>query len=666
MIQLRKFIPFLAALFIFSNSGFSQIKDNVLIKSGSFSVGCNYWPSYSGTNMWKDWRPDIIEKDLKQLSESGIRVLRVFPLWPDFQPIYNYRSSAGRLKYVGDKDGVPVPLKGEGSSGMSEIQLQRFEEFAQLAQKYDLKLIVGLITGWMSGRLHVPPALDGVDIMADAKSLYWQQKFVTTFVNRLKDEPAIIAWDFGNECNVMDFEVDKYQAYAWMSVLAGAIRTADDTRPIVSGMHGLRSDGKNGWDIIDQAGLTDLLTTHPYYLHTAYAGLDGFNTIRTIIHGAAQCRWYSDIGGKPCLVEETGINGPMIGGEKEVADFARTAFFSNWANNCMGLFWWNGYDQFSLTQPPYTYAAKEQELGLFREDRSPKPVVKEFKSFSNFIDKLPFKTLPARKTEAVCLLSDGQDHWAVAFSSFILAKQAGFDFDYQVVGDELKDAPLYLLPSVDGTPMFKDKWYKLLDKVKQGASLYISLNNGAFPTFNEPLGIEIHENVKREGPFSFSGNILGEELSFKTGASRKFDIDVKQNKVLATETDGTPAFIEARYGKGTIYLLLCPLEDNLIKSASSFDKDSPEYYKIYEYIAKPLLEERILTKDHPFVAATEHTLNDKEKVVVLINYNPEDAVTPVKIKDGWKVSSSLYGKMPSGNSVTVKANDAVVLILKKI
>ena len=46
--------------------------------------------------MWRDWRPDIVEKDMQQLSVAGLQVLRVFPLWPDFQPITLLKGGAGR------------------------------------------------------------------------------------------------------------------------------------------------------------------------------------------------------------------------------------------------------------------------------------------------------------------------------------------------------------------------------------------------------------------------------------------------------------------------------------------------------------------------------------------------------------------------------------------
>ncbi|MBK8881096.1 MAG: hypothetical protein IPN67_01550 [Bacteroidales bacterium] len=86
------FLP--AVLFlVISMKSFSQ--ENLLIQQGHFSVGCNYWASHAGTHMWRDWRPEIIEQDFKLLSENGIRVLRVFPLWPDFQPICQIYSSGG-------------------------------------------------------------------------------------------------------------------------------------------------------------------------------------------------------------------------------------------------------------------------------------------------------------------------------------------------------------------------------------------------------------------------------------------------------------------------------------------------------------------------------------------------------------------------------------------
>jgi len=656
----------LVFLLLIFNFCYLNAQDSLLLKSGTFAIGVNYWASYSGTHMWRDWKPEIVEQDFKQLSENGIKVLRVFPLWPDFQPIYQVYGGGGDKKYIATKDELPIPLSGPGSDGMSEQQMQHFEVFADLARKYKLKLVVGLITGWMSGQLYVPPALEGKNILSDPESLVWQQKFVSSFVKRFKDKPSILAWDFGNECNVMENVKSHHEAYVWSALLAGAIKAEDPTRPLVSGMHSLQAENNAPWRIIDQAATTDVLTTHPYSLWTKYTSQDGINTMRTILHGAAETRLYGDIGGKPALVEETGVMGPMTSGEKEKAAFARTALFSNWAHDCMGTFWWCAYDQLSFDYPPYNYASVEAELGLIKEDRTVKPVMSEFKAFSNFIDNLPFKNLPPRNTEAVCILTEGQDNWSVAYSSFVLAKQGGFDFQFQKAGQELKDAPLYLLPSLKGIdPFYKDYWYKILDKVKAGATLYMSLDDAYLPAFNEPLGIEVATNIKRRNNLVFNAKILNDSLKFTARSERKISIDPKQTTVLAKEQDGNPILLKTSLGKGSIYLLTFPLEHNLTTTTGAFDKGQPAYSNIYKLIAEPFIKDRVLQQSNPFIGVTEHNINETEKVVVLINYSTEDIQTPVILKNGWKVSGNSYGKRPSTNNYDIKANDALVVTFKR-
>ena len=52
-----------------------------------FRTGCNYWASHAGTDMWHDWRPEVVEDDFRKLASLKLKVVRLFPLWPDFQPL---------------------------------------------------------------------------------------------------------------------------------------------------------------------------------------------------------------------------------------------------------------------------------------------------------------------------------------------------------------------------------------------------------------------------------------------------------------------------------------------------------------------------------------------------------------------------------------------------
>jgi hypothetical protein len=254
----------------------------------------------------------------------------------------------------------------------------------------------------------------------------------------------------------------------------------------------------------------------------------------------------------------------------------------------------------------------------------------------------------------------------VAYTSFVLAKQAGFDFQFQKAGQELKDAPLYLLPSLKSIdPFYKDYWFKLLDKVKAGATLYMSLDDAYLPTFNEPLGIEVLSNIKRRGRVSFNAKLGNDSVFFSANSERKIAINPLNTTVLAKEADGNPVFFKTSYGKGFIYLLTFPLEHNLTNTTGAFDKGQPSYANIYKEIASPFIKERVITQNSPFIGVTEHSLSNNEKAIVLINYSTEDLTIEPVIKQGWKIVKSFYGDYSAEKSVTIKANDALVLSVQQ-
>ena len=190
--SIKKLLIILVFIIVGFESFAKLIKSVSLTRNGTFFIGCNYWASHAGTNMWKDWRQDVVEADLKQLSESGMQVIGVFPLWPDFQFIYQSYSGSGSRKEIRFNDGA-LPCSGPGKNGLSVEASSHFRQLADLARKYNLKLVVGLVTGWMSGQLFIPPSLEGRKILRDPVSVMWQLRYVRSMVHELKDHPAILA-----------------------------------------------------------------------------------------------------------------------------------------------------------------------------------------------------------------------------------------------------------------------------------------------------------------------------------------------------------------------------------------------------------------------------------------------------------------------------------------
>ena len=633
------------------------------LEPGAFAVGCNYWASHAGTAMWSDWRPDVVAADFRQLADAGLEVIRVFPLWPDFQPIRPIRRHDGLPAEVRHGED-PLPDTDEGRAGVSAEAMERFRQLADIAVDHRLRLVVGLLTGWMSGRLFVPPALEGRNVLTDPFARIWEVRFVRHFVRRFGSHPAILAWDLGNECNCTA-RASREEAWAWTSAIAGAIRLEDRTRPVISGMHSLNAAG-GPWTIQDQAELTDMLTTHPYPLFTPHCDHDPIATIRSLLHGAAESRFYADIGRKPCLIEETGTLGPLVCNEEAAARFLRCSLFSSWAHDCHGLFWWCAYDFGHLEHAPYDWDSYERELGLLRADRTPKPVLAEMTGFGRFLGTLPWAKLPPRSTQAVCILTHGQDNWGAAFASFILAKQAGFDVEFQHCDQPLRDAPLYLLPSICGAQVLARRHYlALLERVRAGATLHVSLGDAMLSPFTEQFGLEVLGRRRRDQPARLRIDALPRLPELAAAAPFHLQLVPTHAAVLGREPDGSPAFTCATLGKGRILLLTAPIETYLVGRPGAFHgPGSQPFWRIYEYVSREARSDRAVSKREPNLGVTEHTLGADKRAVVAINYSPEPVEGVLQLAAGWKPAEVLYPAQAALGSA-IRANDALVFTIER-
>ncbi len=153
--------------------------------------------------MWEEFSEETIKKDLKILSENGIKLLRVFPTWSYFQPIEEMLGyKMGFLGFSSDS-GDTILLDNDESAGINELAMSHFELFLSIAEQYDIKIIPALITGWMSGAIFAPKALISRNLLTDPLALKWEIRFCKYFVNYFKDNKTIVAWDLGNECNCL-------------------------------------------------------------------------------------------------------------------------------------------------------------------------------------------------------------------------------------------------------------------------------------------------------------------------------------------------------------------------------------------------------------------------------------------------------------------------------
>lgn len=576
-----------------------------IFASGKFFTGCNYWAGHAGMMMWRDWRPDLVELEFEALAANGLRVLRVFPLWPDFQPLERLAGGSGVTKGWAQRGG---PLQNDAC--LDEEMVRRFRFLCDEADALGLRLVVGLVTGWMSGRVFVPPAFDGVNVLSDPDAIEWQVRFVRRFVRETRDCRAIAAWDLGNECNCLWSNPDgtwrppsRAVAWVWMNAIVSAIRLEDGLRPVVSGMHSCSSDRLRPWSLHDQGELVDVVTTHPYPLFTPHCNHGPFDSFVNALHPVAESLLYEGVSRRPCLVEEAGCLGPNIASDARAAWTLGKGALASRAYGLRGYLWWCAFDQDHLDFPPYDWVALERELGLLRPDRSPKEHGLSLRRAAEEIAALD--DLPPRRIDATCLVSECEDAWPQSFGAFLLAVQAGLSIDFASAEEPLPKASAFILPSgVSPETYTGGAMRRLMNAVREGASLLVSYGDGMMLSrFEELTGCRVESSCAS----SWETRVAVGDRVVALSGRRRTVISAVRAQVLLRDGDGNPFVTACDLGRGRVVFVNCALERFAVERVDCFDpaRLNPAYL-IYAAAADALGVARADPAKPPFVSLTVH------------------------------------------------------------
>ncbi|MBQ0031838.1 MAG: beta-mannanase [bacterium] len=621
-------------------TGFAETQSADVFDSGRFFVGCNYWASHAGMHMWRDWDSSQVERDFDLLAAHGLTVLRVFPLWPDFQPLTAEFGGGGAFRGYAQNG---EPLKNEAA--VDEEMVERFRFMCKAAEKRGLRLVVGLVTGWMSGRLFAPTALERKNLLTDPDARMWQVRYVRHFVRALRIEPAIVAWDLGNECNCMA-QASASELWNWMHQIGAEIRLNDPTRPVVSGMHSVLTTLNGGTNMRQQGELMDVLTTHPYPLWTPNCNVEPFDTMRNECHAACETTLYANLSGKRAFVEEGGSMGPGIVSEERAAASLRAALFSCWAAGIPGYCWWCAFDQGHLGFAPYDWTAIERELGLFTADGKAKPTACALRDFASFVEGLPFGKLPPRRIDAVVVVSEKEDAWKSAQGAWLLARRAGFDIRYARAEDTaLPEARFYVLPSGSGYETYsRAAFWRVMEKAREGATVLLTLGEGAVLS-----DLEATAGVRTESHYGqpSSRDVRCGEGSFTVSDSFTRNVSAITAKVLLKDDAGMPFLTVNGYGKGKVLLCNAAIEAGAPQTAEG----------VYRLAAREAGVKRAVAVDNPSIGLTEHPTDGGRCLVVAVNYEPREVASALSV-DG-RVGRVYRGTVENGR-IRMGANDAAV------
>ena len=591
------------------------------LPSGKLALGVNYWASHAAVEMWRKWDAKEVEKDFAVLKEHGLTLLRVFPNWRDFQPIVEVHSNSNgydkpRETHIKTTE-EPRPDTPEGYAGVDPVMMDRFAEFCDLADKYGIQFVVCIMTGQMTSRLFVPPALDRMNLYADPYALKWEGRFYEYFVRRFRDRKCIVAWETGNETRILSTCEQEAQAEAWLRYTHSTIRLNDPTRPVI-GPDSLHITDRHPWSIDAIASQSDVASVHPYYFRTKYGAMGSFEYMSRV---PADCRAAADISGRPAFVEEHNVRRSDMGRGERLENFSRAQLWNLWAADCRGLLWWCGFDQTGTYMSPYNNYYPCQELGVFTRDRRPVGNATASKRFSQFLASLDFAALPAAKPDAVFFVSETTLHPAYA-----LARKAGIFPAFASPEHPVPDAKCYFFPNCyERGNLPHHRWDVLKKKVRDGATLYLSWNTTYITDIEEVFGVRIEAFRPRKdhaavdlGGFKAPVSSADEAVFSPTTA-----------EVLARDGNGVPVFFSNKYGKGRAYFLAFAPE-----AEPDHELYEGEFYRMYSCVC-PV--KRLVSVTAPEVTVSDHFVSPDKAYVVLVNndLNPFDGM--LTVADSWRI-----------------------------
>ena len=600
------------------------------LPSGRLALGANFWASHAATRMWRDWDAAAVEADLRVLADAGVRLLRVFPNWADFQPIHACFYAGDSCRRVAETrmfdSEEPLPGTPCGRAGVDERMVERFEAFCDMAEAHGFRLIVPILTGQMTFRNFIPPALANRDLFSDPYALQWEGRYVECLVSRLKAKKAIAAWESGNEARILGENGGAARSECWLRYVHQAIRCADPSRPVI-GVDGLCVPEDSDWPSSMNGRLSDYVTTHPYgFWGDVYH--DDFLSVRSLTFAAAQTLALGQIAGKPAFVEEHGARRQEQTSREGVARYLRGMLWNLWSADARAMLWWCAFDQTGQAFAPYNWRQPCVELGMFRRDRSPYPAAGAIRRFAALQDALPFASLPAARPDAVVLAVDND----VIHSAYVLARQAGIFPAFASPEKPLPDAACYFLPDALGRAFLTlERWAELKARVRAGATLYLSWNDTFLDEMEDVGGVEVAFRERRAGTDRCDFGDFTVDIPYSV--KRRFRALTAET--LAVNQDGEGVLFRNRYGKGAVFVCIHDFEKTFYEGAGRYEGDA---WKIWAEVC-PV--ERIVKTGGRNVFVSEHDFGGGRCGVLVVNNGAEAYDGPLSLRKGWRVSAAL-------------------------
>ncbi|HEY8296813.1 MAG TPA: beta-galactosidase [Candidatus Baltobacteraceae bacterium] len=368
----------------------------------TFRLGINYWPRSSAMYMWERFDLGEIREDFARIAAMNLQVVRFFLMWEAFQP------EPDRL---------------------DPAMLERLDGVMGAARDAGLQTMPTFFTGHMSGVNWIPAwALDpatphgrfrtfaggrespyGIGNFYTGALLDAQRLHVRTIGERYRDDPALYAWDLGNEFSNMREPDSPHQAAYWSRALVDELLKASNVG-VTAGTHGEDITRDRHIRPSSLCATFDFATMHGYTVYSAFSRnrLDPC-TVPFLYEIAQSCAnkrvLFSEFGNPQAPPGEVSPSDrvPLPGEpqpaakdlpphaaayacltEEEMPHYAYAVLDRLQRRGALGALWWcwADYAPELATQPPFDRAPHEMRFGIVDAAGEEKPVARMLSQFA--------------------------------------------------------------------------------------------------------------------------------------------------------------------------------------------------------------------------------------------------------------------------------------------
>ncbi|MFC9676730.1 glycosyl hydrolase [Streptomyces sp. NPDC056949] len=379
--------------------------------------GVNYTPSQGWFHHWLDFDLDAVRADLDSIAALGLDHIRVFPLWPYFQP------------------------------NRTLIRPRAVEQLVQLADaaaERGLDVNVDGLQGHLSSFDFLPAwtqTWHRRNLFTDPDVVEGQEVYLRTLAGALADRPNFIGMTIGNEVNQFAAgphpdpdRITKEQAGSWLRRVLAA---CEEGAP---GRTHLHASYDAAWYQDDQpftpahsARLGALTAVHSWVFNGT-AQRHGRTGTATEHHAAYLVElskaWAGDPR-RPVWLQEVGAPAPLVPAGHAAHFTEATVENALDCPDLWGVTWWCSHD---VSRDLTDFPELEYSLGLLTNDRRPKPAAQALARI--VADLRAHPRTPAPRTTA--LVVDAGDDEAAPRRSVCAPGGAVFEAFARLTADGLR------------------------------------------------------------------------------------------------------------------------------------------------------------------------------------------------------------------------------------